>query len=102
MLGIPAPLALTFSGRSAHLLRERRPSRVLTGGSRGTTDHRPLILPRLLRFNLASHGQGPSGRARQRYAFEDRLEKVVTGILLDGGPGPAALTLVVTGFVPSS
>jgi hypothetical protein len=27
---------------------------------------------------------------------------VVTGILVDGGSGPAGLTLVVTGFVPSS
>jgi hypothetical protein len=39
--------------------------------------------------------------ACRRRALE-AVEKVVTGILLDGGPGPAGLTLVVTGFVPSS
>jgi hypothetical protein len=38
---------------------------------------------------------GPEGRL-------ETVQEVLTGILVDGGPGPAGLTLVVTGFVPSS
>lgn len=57
------------------------------------TFSRGLAFPR---SNSAVAGRpgAPAGRALEA------VEKVVTGILLDGGSGLAGLTLVVTGWVP--
>ena len=43
---------------------------------------------------------GPARGWREPQARPEAVEKIVTGILVDGGPGLAGLTLIVTGFVP--
>jgi hypothetical protein len=42
---------------------------------------------------------GAARRTAERVAL-DGVKKVLTGILVDGGPGLAGLTLVLTGCVP--
>ena len=72
---------------------------------------RPLGLPLFApadrrearRSGSASGSAGEAAASAARAARPGRLEdvkKVLTGILLDGGPGLAGLTLVLTGFVP--